>query len=237
VNSLSCSRFFHRGTRSPGKYRSADALHSQLQWSARGGGRRASRFALPRRASPPKSTEPPYGRESREAPPILISRVIQRMSADVDDARLGLCLSWRLRLCRKLKHRCLLTLMQVCQENKRAIGKFECVVMHLWYVLVDLSKDRRSGAYCSPAKETGRRTYHLRGKGELRSGKKMQTAVVESSGAANPHVPVMKLWVVRLSPTFAGRDLTLCRLKSHMAEELLSCERPTNPDPLAKNGQ
>src|SRR6266404_1211131 len=54
--------------------------------------------------------------------------------------------------------------------------------------------------------------------------------------AANPHVPVLKLWVVSLSPTFAGRDLTLCRLKSHMAEELLSCESPTNPDPLAKNG-
>src|SRR6266704_1508280 len=65
---------------------------------------------------------------------------------------------------------------------------------------------------------------------------RMQTAVVESSGAANPHVPVMKLWVVSLSPTFAGRDLTLCRLKSHMAEQLLCCERPTNPDPLAKNG-
>src|SRR6516165_1671012 len=92
--------------------------------------------------------------ESREAPPI---RVIRRTSADVDDARLGLCLSWRLRLCRKLKHRCLLTLMQVRQENKRAIRKFECVVMHLWYVLVDLSKDRRSGAYCSrlPAIDTG----------------------------------------------------------------------------------
>ena len=65
---------------------------------------------------------------------------------------------------------------------------------------------------------------------------RMQTVVVESSGAANPHVPVLKLWVVSLSPTFAGRDLTLCRLKSHMAEELLSCERRTNPDPLAKNG-
>src|SRR5215475_2683693 len=102
---------------------------------------------------------------------LLCSHVILRMSADVHDARLGLCLSWRLRLCRKLKHRCLLTLMQVRQENKRAIRKFERVMMHLWYVLVDLSKDRRSGAYCSPAKETGRRTYHLRGKGELRSGK------------------------------------------------------------------
>src|SRR5262249_937807 len=93
------------------------------------------------------------------------------MLADVHGARLGRCLSWRVRLCRKLKQRYLLTLMQVRQENKRAIRKFECVVMHLWYVLVDLSKDRRSGVYCSPAKETGRRTYHLRGKGELRSGK------------------------------------------------------------------
>src|SRR5215510_7960790 len=65
---------------------------------------------------------------------------------------------------------------------------------------------------------------------------RMQTAVVESSGAANPHVPVMKLWVVSLSPTVAGRDLTLCRLKSHMAEELLSCERPTNPNSIAENG-
>src|SRR6516162_763389 len=119
--------------------------HSQLQWSARGGGRR---------------------------PPIPISRVIQRMSANVDDARLGRCLSWRLRLCRKLKHCCLLTLMQVRQENKRAIREFECVVMHLWCVLVDLSKDRRPGAYCSrlPAIDTGR-IYHLGGKGELRSGK------------------------------------------------------------------
>src|SRR5215471_19018445 len=50
--------------------------------------------------------------------------------------------------------------------------EFECVVMHLWYVLVDLSKDRRPGAYCSrlPAIDTGR-IYHLGGKGELRSGK------------------------------------------------------------------
>src|SRR5262249_13951995 len=87
---------------------------------------------------------------------LLCSHVILRMSADVHDARLGLCLSWRLRLCRKLKHRCLLTLMQVRQENKRAIRKFECVVMHLWYVLVDLSKDRRPGVgHESPSLEFG----------------------------------------------------------------------------------
>src|SRR5262249_48044642 len=56
------------------------------------------------------------------------------------------------------------------------------------------------------------------------------------SGAANPHVPVLKLRVVSLSPTVAGRDLTLCRLKSHMAEELLCCERPTNANSIAENG-
>src|SRR5437899_7160188 len=48
---------------------------------------------------------------------------------------------------------------------------------------------------------------------------RMQTAVVESSGAANPRVPVLKLQLVSLSPTFAGRDLTWCRLKSHMRSE------------------
>jgi hypothetical protein len=42
---------------------------------------------------------------------------------------------------------------------------------------------------------------------------RMHTAVVESSGAANPRVPVLKLIVVSLSPTLAGRDLTWCRLK------------------------
>src|SRR5262245_18408580 len=64
----------------------------------------------------------------------------------------------------------------------------------------------------------------------------MQTAVVESSGAANPYVQVLKLRVVSLSPTFAGRDLTWCRLESHMAEELLFCERPNKPTPVAKKG-
>src|SRR6516164_8758232 len=37
------------------------------------------------------------------------------------------------------------------------------------------------------------------------------TAVVESSGAANPRVPVLKLTVLSLSPTLAGRDLTWCK--------------------------
>jgi hypothetical protein len=43
-------------------YRSTDARHSE-QWSARSGGRRASRFALPRRAS---YLNPPTRRMGRE---------------------------------------------------------------------------------------------------------------------------------------------------------------------------
>src|SRR5260370_676027 len=38
------------------------------------------------------------------------------------------------------------------------------------------------------------------------------TAVVASSWAAKPRVPVPKLRVVILSPTLAARDFTLCRL-------------------------
>ena len=69
-----------------------------------------------RNASSDAGTAPRAGRLEEPPAPTdgsWFSRVIRRTSADVDDARLGLCLNWRLRLCRKLKHRCLLTLMQV----------------------------------------------------------------------------------------------------------------------------
>src|SRR5258707_2696112 len=49
---LDCGPSLHRGTRSPGKHRSADAPRSQLQWSALGACRGALRFARSRRASP-----------------------------------------------------------------------------------------------------------------------------------------------------------------------------------------
>src|ERR1700716_100931 len=39
-----------------------------------------------------------------------------------------------------------------------------------------------------------------------------QTAVLQSSGAANPIVPVLKCRVFNFSPTLAGRDLTVCKL-------------------------
>src|SRR5262245_48969228 len=37
-----------------------------------------------------------------------------------------------------------------------------------------------------------------------------------SSKAAKPRVPVPKLCVINLAPTEAGRERTLCRLKSHI---------------------
>ena len=91
--------------------------------------------------APPRAEQTSKSR--RHPRRLLCNHVTRRMSADVDDAHLGLCLSRRLRLCWKLKHRRLLALNQACQENTRAIGKFECVVVHLWHVLVDLPKDRR----------------------------------------------------------------------------------------------
>src|SRR5215813_11226244 len=44
------------------------------------------------------------------------------------------------------------------------------------------------------------------------------TASPGSSDAENPRVPVPKSRVTSLSPTFAGRDRTLWRLKSHIGD-------------------
>ena|SRR5213080_2957508 len=76
------------------------------------------------------------------------------MSANVNDAPLGCVFGWRLRLRRKLKHGCLLALNQACQENTRAIGKFECVMMHLWHhneaFGAALAKNIRKWMVCCP---------------------------------------------------------------------------------------
>jgi hypothetical protein len=64
----------------------------------------------------------------------------RRASAHVSDAPLGRFLGWRFWLCRKLKHRCLLALAQVRQENTGAIRKFECVVMHSRHIFIDFSE-------------------------------------------------------------------------------------------------
>src|SRR5215467_16063468 len=47
---------------------------------------------------------------------------------------------------------------------------------------------------------------------------RIHTAKPRSSDAENPRVPVPKSRVTSLSPTFAGRDRTLWRLKSHIGD-------------------
>jgi len=66
---------------------------------------------------------------------------------------------------------------------------------------------------------------------------RMHTAVVESSGVANPRVPVLKLTVLSLSPTLAGRDLTWWRLKSHMGRGTPQRSRSPRPFLLAEPAQ
>src|SRR3977135_3245505 len=95
------------------------------------------------------------------------------MSADVRDAGLRDCLSWRLRLCRKLKHRCLLTLMEISQENYFTGRKFQRIVMRYCVVFVDLPKDGSFGVYCPdlPAEDAERCRSHLLRKSKFRPGK------------------------------------------------------------------
>src|SRR4029450_7219237 len=93
--------------------------------------------------------------------------------------------------------------MSLLTCRKIAVLKFTVFVLHE-------VKPKAAGAHCTSSEKAS----SVPGR--------MHTAVVESSGAANPRVPVLKLRVVSLSPTSAGRDFTWCRLASHSGEELPS---------------
>src|ERR1700687_5125817 len=67
-----------------------------------------------------------------------------------------------------------------------------------------------------PSKPAGRHATSL-AKASSVPGR-MHTANPGSSDAENPRVPVPKSRVTSLSPTFAGRDRTLWRLKSHIGD-------------------
>src|SRR6266567_4802769 len=70
-----------------------------------------------------------------------------------------------------------------------------------------------------PSKPAGRHATSL-AKASSVPGR-MHTANPGLSDAENPRVPVPKSRVTSLSPTFAGRDRTLWRLKSHIVESFL----------------
>jgi hypothetical protein len=115
--------------------------------------------------------------ESRSARPAAHGFIpdARRASAHVSDAPLGYFLGWRFWLCRKLKHRCLLTLDEFGQQDGLPIWKLERVMMHPRHVFVDLPKDRRPGLYCfhPPGKEAkgSRAAFHFLGKSKLCSRK------------------------------------------------------------------
>src|SRR5919198_5385653 len=83
--------------------------------------------------------------------------------------------------------------MSLLTCRKIAVLKFTVFVLHE-------VKPKAAGAHCTSSEKAS----SVPGR--------MHTAIVESSGAANPRVPVLKLRVVSLSPTSAGRDFTWWRL-------------------------
>ena len=129
------------------------------------------------------------------------------------DPFLGLRLGCGSRLRRKLEHCRFLTFEQVSQQYCLPVWKFQRIMMCLRVVLVDLPEDgcRVIDNSYLPGKQPAKVAPYRLGKGKLRS-RRTQTAVLASSGAANPRVPVLNLRVVSLSPTLAGRDFTLCKL-------------------------
>ena len=92
-----------------------------------------------------------------------------------------------------------------------SIWKFQRVVVGGLDFFVDLTEDR--SPVFDPAVTPGPRTQTPDFLDEDSSvpGNR-QTATLASSGARKPRVPELKRCVVSLSPTLAGRVLTLCRL-------------------------
>ena len=69
--------------------------------------------------------------------------ILPELSVYVGDALLGICFGSDRWLRGQLKHRCLLTFAQFCQENNAPIRKFERIMMRPRLVLIYLSEDCR----------------------------------------------------------------------------------------------
>jgi hypothetical protein len=119
----------------------------------------------------------------------------------------------RMRTSRQLKYRCTLAHTQACQQSHLAAGEFERVVMFIGIVQVDLPEARHILAQLL-VREESERMMHLTSRSNTNSvpGRR-QTATFGSPTAANPRVNSFTNWVeTSLSPTFAGRFATCCRL-------------------------
>jgi hypothetical protein len=121
---------------------------------------------------------------------------------------------WSSRLRGKLKHGRLLAFEQLGQEDHLPIGKFKGIMMHARLVFIDLPEDRRPGGHSArrtEAEEPGCCTGDLPGECKLRSRKDADRCL-GIFGRGEPTSTVPKLRVASLSPTFAERDFTFCRL-------------------------
>ncbi len=130
------------------------------------------------------------------------------MSANVGDA-LGFCLGNALGLRGEREDSCVLPFIESRQQHDLAIGELERVMIGLKRAFVDLAKDRNGVAGIGTKHEGG---LILDWRLEREFGTRTAaTSTEQSSGAANPRVPVPKLCVTSFSPTLAGRVRTLCQ--------------------------
>jgi hypothetical protein len=94
---------------------------------------------------------------------------------------------------RKLEHCCFLTFKHVSQAHDLPVWKFQRVVMCQWLVFIDL---RKIAVVCLSTfgfQANNPRGLHLIAAAKSSSVPgRTQTAVLASSGAANPMVPVLK---------------------------------------------
>jgi hypothetical protein len=97
------------------------------------------------------------------------------------------------------------------------------------YTIADLERARDRVAAAERRIDNDRTNNPNRGRAGLERAQ-LELSVIESQ------LRLRGLLGSSLSPTFAGRDLTWCRLKSHMAEKLLILRAPHQPNPCSKKG-
>jgi hypothetical protein len=113
---------------------------------------------------------------------------------------------------RQLQHRSVLTSARFCKQHYFTIRKFHGIVMDSRFVHVDLPKPGYFGAGFSSKKWQQAVVLDFSLKSDLGAWKET-TATFGSPIAAKPRVMVLlKMTVLSLSPTLAGRVMTLCRL-------------------------
>ena len=116
-----------------------------------------------------------------------------------------------------MQHNCVLTLTELGEQHNLPVGELECVVMHVRLILLDLPEPCHFFPNLSPGLQARKETksmlvFDLFLECDLRAGKKAYCySWLLDSREATVRV-LLNFVVTSLSPTFAGRDATRCRL-------------------------